>query len=85
MRSARPPDRRGEVRVDGRGQAVVVEVAVQARAEVDGLHHAARGQDPQQGVEVGEARHLGRVQGVGQGLGRVRVDFQLLSGTTGWM
>ena len=60
--------------VDGRGQAVVVEVAVHARAEVHGLHHAARGQDAEQCVEVGEAVHLGHVQRVGQGLGRVGVD-----------
>lgn len=73
-----PPDGRGEVCVDGRGEAVVVEVAVHARAEVHGLHHAACGQDAQQRVEVREAVHLGHVQGVRQGLGRVRVDVQTL-------
>uniref|UniRef100_A0A0E9SGA9 Uncharacterized protein n=1 Tax=Anguilla anguilla TaxID=7936 RepID=A0A0E9SGA9_ANGAN len=72
-----PPDGRGEVGVDGGCQAVVVEVAVHAGAEVDGLHHAAGGQDAQQRVEVGEAVHLGLVQRVCQGLGRVRVDVQV--------
>lgn len=56
----------------------MVEVAVQARAEVDGLHHAARGQDAQQRVEVGETVQAGPVQGVGQRLGRVRVDLYVL-------
>lgn len=56
----------------------MVEVAVHAGAEVDGLHHAARGQDAQQRVEVGEVVHLGHVQGVGQGFGRVCVDFNTL-------
>lgn len=55
--------------VDGGGQAIVVEVAVHAGAEVDGLHHAASGQDPQQRVEVGEAVDGSNVQGVGQSLG----------------
>lgn len=73
-----PPDGRGEVCVDGRGEAVVVKVGVHAGAEVDGLHHAARGQDPQQRVEVEEAVHAGLVQGVGQRLGRVRVDLYAL-------
>lgn len=45
-REVTPPDGRREVCVDGRGQAVVVEVAVHAGTEVDGLHHAASGQDP---------------------------------------
>lgn len=64
-----PPDGRREVCVDGGGQAVVVEVAVHAGAEVDGLHHAAGGQDPQQRVKIGEAVHGSNVQGVGQSLG----------------
>lgn len=55
--------------VDGGGQAVVVEVVVHAGAEVDSLHHAAGGQDPQQRVEVGEAVDGSNVQGVGQSLG----------------
>lgn len=55
--------------VDGGGQAVVMKVAVHARAEVNSLHHAASGQDPQQRVEVGEAIHCRNVQGVSQSLG----------------
>lgn len=77
-RELTPPDGRREVCVDGGSQAVVVEVAVHAGAEVDGLHHAASGQDPQQRVEVGEAVHGGDVQGVGQSFGRVRVDLHIL-------
>lgn len=77
-RDVTPPDGRREVCVDGGSQAVVVEVAVHARAEVDSLHHAASGQDPQQCVEVGEAAHGGNVQGVGQSLGRVGVDLHIL-------
>lgn len=74
----RPPNRRREVCVYGRSEAVVVEVAVHSRAEVDGLHHAAGGQDAQQRIEVGEAVHRGHIQGVGQGLGRVCVDVHIL-------
>lgn len=77
-RDVTPPDGRREVRVDGGGQAVVVEVAVHAGAEVDSLHHAASGQDPQERVEVREAAHGGNVQGVGQSLGRVGVDLHVL-------
>lgn len=79
LRSASlPPDGRREVCIDGRGQTVVVEVAVHARAEVHRLHHAARGQDAQQRVEVEEAVHAGLVQGVRQRLGRVGADLHIL-------
>ena len=67
--------------VDGRGQAVVVEVAVHAGAEVHSLHHAPGGQDAQQCVEVRETIHCGHIQRVSQRLRRVCMDLQALWGT----
>lgn len=47
----------------------MVKIIVHAGAEVNGLHHAAGGQDAQQRVEVKETLHAGLVQGVCQCLG----------------
>lgn len=43
-----PSDGRGEMRVDGRGQAVmeILRLRDHATAEVDSLHHTARRHDP---------------------------------------
>lgn len=71
------------MRVNGRGETVVVEVAVHARAEIDGLHHAASGQDAQQRVEVRKAVHVGCFQRVGQRLGRIRTEQHILSHQNG--
>lgn len=46
----------------------MMEIAVHARTEIDGLHHAASGQDAQQRVKVWEAVHFGCVKGVSQRL-----------------
>jgi len=63
-----PADRRGEMRVDGCCQSVVkVIVGCECpTAEVDGLHHAARGEDTQHCVEVRIVRQHCGVQRLSQ-------------------
>ena len=62
--------RRREVGVYGRGQPIVVELAVLEgpRAEVHRLHHAARGHDAEHGVQVGLVQDHRLVQGPGERL-----------------
>ncbi len=74
-----PPDRRGEVRVDLAGEAVVAEFGVRlgARAEVLGRHHAARGHDADEGVEEGLLGVDAGVETVGERAGRVDAEVEV--------
>lgn len=73
-----PPDRGREVRINGRGETIMMEIAVHARTKIDGLHHAASGQDAQQRVKVWESIHFGCIKRVSQCLCRICVDLDLL-------
>lgn len=44
----------------------MMEIAVHARTKIDGLHHAASGQDAQQRVKVWESIHFGCIKRVSQ-------------------
>ncbi len=67
-----------EVCVNGGCQAIVVEITVHARAEIHSLHHAAGGQNPQQGVEVRKVLNCRIVQGISQSFGWIYVDVKVL-------
>ena len=72
------PDGRREVRVDGRGEAVVPEVGrgLRAGGEVFCGHHAARGEDADEGVEEGLLGVGASVEGVSEGFARVGLELQ---------
>ncbi len=73
-----PSDGWCEVCVNGWCQAIVVEITVHARAEIHSLHHAAGGQNPQQGVEVRKVLNCRIVQGISQSFGWIYVDVKVL-------
>lgn len=73
-----PPNWGGEVCIYGRGETIMVEVAVHAWTEIDRLHHAARGQDAQECVEIRKAIHFGDIKGIGECLGWIDSDVHIL-------
>lgn len=75
-----PSDWGGKVSVDWRGQTVVTKLLLgtHATAEVNSLHHTARGEDAEHGVEVWIFWENSLIEGVRKGLATAHINRESL-------